>query len=777
MKKIKDISIKVKLPLFIGGISFLVLSMIGIVLVISIRSRAEDNATQIVQLEAQDEGRKLAERINSAGSVIRAFSGILEQIVVSDFVSAGNKRELVLRELGLIVKKELRIGNIWCIYEPNALDSLDSRFINRMGSDGDGRFCPWLSNDSKGFRSAILEDAYSTYAYRQVKVVRKEIITEPYVRISDGKKEMIFSICIPIIVKGRFIGAIGTDFNSSEMAHNMTLSKEMLCKLITDRGTIALSFEPAEVGMKAENGNQEIIDRFSHGKMFDGFFPSPKGMIYKVFMPIQLGEDTLPWYYKAEISRKEVYKVSREVVRYLVAGMIIGMVLIGLSCSVLVGSLLKAIVTVTDNIHKLSLGHIHMIHLDYDKTKKDEIGQMNGELEELVVGLKRTSDFARNIGEGNLAAGFEPLSDEDVLGNSLLEMRENLSKAEEEEKRYQIEEEQRNWGTTGIARFADILRKDNNNMENLSYNIISSLVKYIDANQGGIFILNDESGDLFLEMKACFAFDRKKFAEKQIMPGEGLVGTCFLEGEPIYMTDLPEGYITITSGLGDDTPRALLVTPLKVNNEIYGVIELASFKPFEPYKLDFISKVSESIAATISSVKVNIQTNQLLEKTKIQAEEMANQEEELRQNMEEMQTTQEEMRRREAELSEALGKMEALQKESSVREDNLKQLYDSVYSSFNVVNFSAEGDVVDINEMAIHSFENGTKENMIGVPISSFIDDYEDVLVSMRMGRNYEAVQTIQFGTEKKRVKNLFVPFMGTDNSLIGFIVISYFIE
>ena len=124
------------------------------------------------------------------------------------------------------------------------------------------------------------------------------------------------------------------------------------------------------------------------------------------------------------------------------------------------------------------------------------------------------------------------------------------------------------------------------------------------------------------------------------------------------MTKVPNNYISITSGLGDANPGAILLCPLKVNDAIYGVIELASFHKFPKHQIDFVEKVCESIAATVGSVKINLRTNQLLAQTKMQAEEMASQEEELRQNMEEMQATQEEMRRRETELNEALEKVQ-----------------------------------------------------------------------------------------------------------------------
>ena len=144
---------------------------------------------------------------------------------------------------------------------------------------------------------------------------------------------------------------------------------------------------------------------------------------------------------------------------------------------------------------------------------------------------------------------------------------------------------------------------------------------------------------------AAFAFDREKFIKKHVELGEGLVGTCALEKQTIYLTEIPQNYVQITSGLGGANPNSLLLVPLQIENDVLGVIEMASFSKFEKYKIEFVEKVAESIATTLKSVRVNTQTSELLERSQQQAEEMAAQEEEMRQNMEELQATQEESTR------------------------------------------------------------------------------------------------------------------------------------
>jgi GAF domain-containing protein len=195
-------------------------------------------------------------------------------------------------------------------------------------------------------------------------------------------------------------------------------------------------------------------------------------------------------------------------------------------------------------------------------------------------------------------------------------------------------------------------------LEELGYNLIKELVEYTGSRVGGLFIINqDENNQNIIELVASFAYDRQKFLEKKIFPGEGLVGRSIQENETIYINEVPENYLTIKSGLGEREPVSILIVPLRLNDIAYGVIEIGSFQNIEKYKIKFVENISDNIATTISKLKSNIQTSHLLEQTRQQAEEMVAQEEEMRQSMEELRAIQDKSTKREEKLLDEIAKL------------------------------------------------------------------------------------------------------------------------
>lgn len=328
-------------------------------------------------------------------------------------------------------------------------------------------------------------------------------------------------------------------------------------------------------------------------------------------------------------------------------------------------------------IYRLQFGNDKMVAVNTAK------------LEEETKRMDSISDFIEGVSSGNYSVKLTNIVESEGLGATLVNMRNKLRENVETDRR-------RNWSTTGLAEVGDILRASNTSTEQLYDNIIRFVVKYTESNQGGLFIFNDEDeNNQYLELAACYAFERKKYLTKKVDVGEGLVGQCFVEGERIYLLDVPEEYISITSGLGGANPSALLLVPMKVNEKMYGVIEVASFRKYADFEIELIEKLAESIASTISTVRTNESTRILLEKTQQQTEEMRAQEEEMRQNMEELEATQEEMRRKEKHVQDMLdqerkrndiGKkgrelITSLTKNNDIQEGNWEKALESICSA------------------------------------------------------------------------------------------------
>ena len=363
-----------------------------------------------------------------------------------------------------------------------------------------------------------------------------------------------------------------------------------------------------------------------------------------------------------------------------------GIIIIGLMSAIFLMRTITKPVNFLKNI-VVKLGRGELVEEKQGSFSNDEIGEMAVAMDKLVAGLKGTTTFAENIGNGNYQTEFKPLSEHDVLGNALINMRNNLSKVAEDDKK-------RNWATEGMAKFGEILRTNTNDLGKLSDEIIANLVKYLNANQGALYIVDDaaEDEDPTMTMKSCYAWDKKKFLNHKIYKGEGLAGQAWQEGDIVYLTEVPQNYIRIASGLGDANPTSVLIVPLKVNDQIFGVVEIASFSEIQDFEKEFVQKIAETIASTISTVKINARTQRLLEESQEMTEQMRAQEEEMRQNMEELQATQEEMQRSQSETDSTLS---------------------AIHSSQSVAEYNTDGSVMKVNTNYLELF-GYTQDEVVG---------------------------------------------------------------
>ncbi len=393
-----------------------------------------------------------------------------------------------------------------------------------------------------------------------------------------------------------------------------------------------------------------------------------------------------------------------------------------------------------------------LIQTQEHKKLKDELASLQNEIEE-------ANQFVKALRQDSLEAQFQGAKPPpESLASNLIDMQTELIRLAEQEK-------QRNWVTEGLAKFSDLLRDDYEDIRTLGNAALSHLIKYLGANQGGLFILNEENEeDIFLEMIACYAYDRQKYLKKKVRVredyAEGLIGQAFLERQSIYMTDIPLDYINITSGLGDAPPRTMLIAPLVTNEDVYGIVEIASFRDILPYQQEFVEKVGENIASTILSAKISERTRYLLEATREQTDALRAQEEELRQNMEELQTTQEEMRRVNREL---------------------EYTFSAIDSSMLAAEFTAEGEIYKVNQK-FQQFLGYDKDEIIGQKHQMLVlqeerdsAEYQEFWEKLRQGQSFTGeFRRIAKNGFVRWIRGAYYPVRNQENKIVKVLKIAY---
>lgn len=303
-----------------------------------------------------------------------------------------------------------------------------------------------------------------------------------------------------------------------------------------------------------------------------------------------------------------------------------------------------------------------------EAASSDEFGQMAVKVDGLVQTLKDSAQFARLVGQGKFDAPYKPASENDTLGLALLGMRDNLVENERREK-------ERNWIVRGVAEVSEILR-NHDTLDTLGDAVVQFIIEKIEAVQGAFYVVNDENQhEKLIVMQASYAYSRKKYLKKSFRFAEGLVGQAAAEKDFVMRTEIPDEYVTLTSGiLGDQKPNCVLIMPLITNEEVFGVVEFAGVKKFNDSQLKFVQELSVILARTIFNIKVNQRTRKLLTESQELSAELTEKQEVLRQNAEEMRATQEELQRSNSKLEEQIEEVNRTQKRMQLLLENASEV-------------------------------------------------------------------------------------------------------
>lgn len=379
---------------------------------------------------------------------------------------------------------------------------------------------------------------------------------------------------------------------------------------------------------------------------------------------------------------------------------------------------------------------IHNISQDNSIEKKPHFIYYNKVFLNLIDLQKKVKDryhFVNQLVKDNYNVSFKNYNKNDFLESSLIKLRNKLKENIKENAKRQKEEELRKWFTDGQAMFNDILRESSDSINYLAESSLKNIVKFLNAAQGGFFIIseNEENNNKkYLELVSSFAYDRVKSINKKIPIDEGLVGMCALEKNTIWLNNVPDDYMEIESGLGDAPPKNVLIVPLKTEENILGVIEIASFNEFNKDEVLFIESIADDIASTLETTKITDKTSYLLEESQKKSAELA---------------------LRDAEMSEKINELKDLQKQTSKSKTEMTSLILAVDKVLFKLEVSIQGKILYANRLLLKKIKLKSTE-LERKTVKDIINPKEISLVKeilKKTSKNETVQQNISFKTKE----------------------------
>ncbi len=274
---------------------------------------------------------------------------------------------------------------------------------------------------------------------------------------------------------------------------------------------------------------------------------------------------------------------------------------------------------------------VPVAYILYKNSLQAKTGKLKKEIRSLNDKILLNVDLADKL--KNASWDTLPSANGDILSKSLLDLAKYIMESRKRE-------EEHNWITIGKDKISNLLRISHN-LEDLSVSVLKEIITYMGGIQGAFYLYQNG----FLKRSAMYAYGRRRFEQNSIPVGKGLIGAAAYEKAIIFRSEIPDDYLTITSGLlGEQKPKSILLIPLLQEDDIQGVLEIAFLETRIPdFKTLFAEEVGSIIGQTIYNLKITTRTELLLKESQEMTAILKQNEDQLKRNAKEMITTQEKL--------------------------------------------------------------------------------------------------------------------------------------
>lgn len=254
------------------------------------------------------------------------------------------------------------------------------------------------------------------------------------------------------------------------------------------------------------------------------------------------------------------------------------------------------------------------------------------------------SYLIRKATEYKLQVGVERAELENKIKQLSLE-------SEQQQRRYnseQQEQRQQVWVDNGIAQLSTLMAQNQNSLKGLCEKTLFQLTKYLRVNAAMLYVARIDPKEYCtkLYMYAHYGLTQEQLENNQVLDeDQGMVGACYHDNTFQHVSNLPKGFMKISSGLGSCTPPSLLLMPLQSTAGVVGVLELGRFEDFQEYEISFVKRIAVILANNLTHTKNNEDYILALESTNQTIAQLHKQIEQQEQYNEQMAAELEEYRR------------------------------------------------------------------------------------------------------------------------------------
>ncbi|MFD3455076.1 HAMP domain-containing protein [Streptomyces sp. NPDC058691] len=290
------------------------------------------------------------------------------------------------------------------------------------------------------------------------------------------------------------------------------------------------------------------------------------------------------------------------------------------------------------------------------KRLTENVNELAGNLTRQVRAI---AEVASAVAEGDLTRSITV----DASGE-VAELKDNINAMVGSLRESTRANREQDWLKSNLARISGLLQ-GHRELDVVAELVMDELTPLVDAQYGAFYLAEETADATVLRLVGSYGRPAGPGAGERFGLGESLVGQVARSRRTIAVDEVPAGYV-ISSGLGAAAPTGLVVLPVVAEDQVLGVIELASFSGFTPVHLDFLEQLRETIGVNVSTILANARTDELLEESQRLAGE-------LRARSEELQVQQDELQRSNAELEEKATLLAAQNRDIEIKNLEIEQ--------------------------------------------------------------------------------------------------------